>query len=50
LAISKELITLLGGTIGVRSAPGQGRRFGCTLLPPKIEAGSQDNRAKMVMS
>jgi signal transduction histidine kinase len=49
LAISKELTQLLGGSIGVRSAPGQGAAF-WILVPQKIEAGSQDVRAKMVLT
>ena len=49
LAISKELATLLGGTIGVRSTPGEGATFWITL-PVRIEAGSQDVRAKLVLT
>jgi signal transduction histidine kinase len=49
LAISKELTALLGGSIGVRSTPGQGATF-WIVLPQKIEAGSQDVRAKLVLT
>lgn len=31
LAICKQLITMMGGTIGVESAPGRGTTFWCTL-------------------
>jgi signal transduction histidine kinase len=49
LAISKELTTLLGGAIGVRSAPGEGATFWITL-PLKNVPGPADIRAKMVLS
>jgi signal transduction histidine kinase len=49
LAISKELTALLGGSIGVRSTPGQGATF-WIVLPQKIEAGSQDVRGKLVLT
>src|SRR5258706_7118200 len=38
LAISKELSGLMGGVIGVRSAPGAGATF-WGILPVRIEAG-----------
>jgi signal transduction histidine kinase len=49
LAISKELTALLGGSIGVRSTPGQGSTF-WIILPVRIEAGAQDVRAGLVLT
>ncbi len=49
LAISKELAALLGGSIGVRSAPGEGATF-WILLPLRIEAGAQDVRSGLVLT
>lgn len=49
LAISKELTIMLGGTIGVRSEPGQGATF-WIRLPVSIAAGHQDIRSSLVMS
>lgn len=49
LAISKELTALLGGTIAVRSTPGDGATF-WILLPIRIEAGAQDLRGGMVLT
>jgi signal transduction histidine kinase len=49
LAISKELATLLGGAVGLRSAPGEGATF-WIMIPLSIEAGSQDVRAKLVLT
>jgi len=49
LAISKELASLLGGTIGVESESGQGATF-WIMLPLKIEAAAHDMRGKLVMS
>ena len=49
LAISKELTILLGGSIGVRSAVGQGSTFWISI-PLKIEAGAMDVRGRMVIS
>jgi signal transduction histidine kinase len=49
LAISKELTGLLGGEIGVRSAPGEGATF-WLLLPVRIEAGAQDVRGGLVLT
>src|SRR5258708_13635305 len=40
LAISKELSGLMGGVIGVRSAPGRGAAF-WVILPVPIEAGGE---------
>jgi len=40
LAIARELTTLLGGTIGMDSDPGEGARFWC-ILPATIEAGER---------
>jgi two-component system sensor histidine kinase BarA len=49
LAISKELTTLLGGLIGVRSVIGEGATF-WVVLPVRIEAGAQDVRAGLVLT
>jgi signal transduction histidine kinase len=49
LAISKELMTLLGGAIGVDSEPGKGATFWITI-PVRIEAGAQDMRGKLVLT
>jgi two-component system sensor histidine kinase BarA len=49
LAISKELTAMMGGTIGIRSAPGQGATF-WIVLPLKIQPTTLDVRGRMVMS
>ncbi len=49
LAISKELTTLLGGSIGVRSAPNVGATF-WVVLPLQIQAGTQDMRGRLVLT
>jgi signal transduction histidine kinase len=49
LAISKELISLLGGTIGVRSSPGEGATF-WVLLPQNIQPSVQDMRGKIALN
>ena len=49
LAISRELTALLGGTIGVDSAPGAGAIF-WVVLPPRIEASVQDVRHRMMLT
>ena len=49
LAISRELTQLLGGTIGVDSAPGAGATF-WVVLPTKIEASVQDVRGRMMLT
>ncbi len=49
LAISKELTSLLGGSIGVRSAAGQGATF-WILLPLKIQAADLDLRTRLVLT
>jgi two-component system sensor histidine kinase BarA len=48
LAISKELTALLGGTIGVRSTPGQGATF-WIRLPYQIKPSVQDVRTAILM-
>ena len=49
LAISKELSILLGGSIGVRSTPGEGSTF-WVILPLKITAGSMEVRGRLVLT
>ena len=49
LAISKELTMLLGGSIGVRSTPGEGATF-WVVLPLKIASGSMEMRGRLVLT
>jgi signal transduction histidine kinase len=49
LSISKELTVLLGGTIGVKSAIGQGAAF-WIILPLATQPGQRDVREKIVTS
>jgi len=49
LAIAKELTGLIGGSIGVRSVPGEGAAF-WIVLPLKIEPETKDVRAKMILT
>jgi signal transduction histidine kinase len=49
LSISKELITLLGGSIGVRSSPGQGATFWITL-PLNITPGPREIKVKTAVA
>jgi signal transduction histidine kinase len=49
LAISKELAALLGGSVGVRSTPGEGATFWITI-PLSIEPSSQDVRSRLVLT
>ena len=49
LAISKELTALLGGSIGVRSTPGEGATF-WIVVPIKIQPAAMDMRERMVMT
>jgi signal transduction histidine kinase len=48
LAISRELAHLLGGTIGVKSNPGEGATFWISL-PVRIQAGEMDVAGRMVV-
>mgnify|MGYP005842211721 FL=1 len=49
LAISAELTRLLGGTIGVESAPGQGATFWITL-PIKLQPPARPQEAAVAAS
>ncbi len=49
LAISKELTAMMGGTIGVRSAAGEGATF-WIVLPLRIQPSVLDVRGRMVLS
>lgn len=49
LAISKELTALLGGVIGVQSAPGKGATF-YVILPLKNVPGAADLRGNLVLT
>jgi signal transduction histidine kinase len=49
LAISKELAILLGGSIGVRSTPGEGSAF-WLVVPLKIASGSMEMRGRLVLT
>jgi signal transduction histidine kinase len=49
LAISKELALLLGGSIGVRSTPGEGSTF-WLLVPLRIASGSMEMRGRLVLT
>ena len=49
LAISKELTTLLSGSIGVQSTPGQGATF-WLVVPIAIEAGAADVRGRLILN
>jgi signal transduction histidine kinase len=49
LAISRELAQLLSGSIGVKSAPGEGATFWITV-PLKIQAGQMEVSGRLVMS
>jgi two-component system sensor histidine kinase/response regulator len=40
LAISRKFVELMGGTLGVRSKPGQGSTFSFSLRVPKQKAGA----------
>jgi signal transduction histidine kinase len=48
LAISRELAHLLGGTIGVKSNPGEGATFWINV-PLKIQAGEMDVAGRLVV-
>lgn len=49
LAISKGLATLLSGSVGVASTPGEGATFWVTI-PLAIESGTQDVRGRLVLT
>ena len=49
LAIAKELVELMGGTIGAESKPGRGSRFWFELPLPKVVASTAQTARKRLM-
>ncbi len=46
LSIVKQLVQLMGGTVGVRSEPGQGATFWCTARLEKVSGKTREGRKK----
>ncbi|MGO8856679.1 MAG: response regulator [Steroidobacteraceae bacterium] len=49
LAICRRLIALMGGSIGMQSAPGQGSRFFISLRLPKVPAWRRETRTEKAL-
>ena len=46
LSIVKQLVQLMGGTVGVRSEPGQGATFWCTARLEKVLGNTREGRKR----